>query len=166
MRHINYLKYLVCHKWFVFVAGTKIRGCSWYRLAIHDLSKFLPCEWYPYAYCFYAEDGSKRYIETADFNYAWNHHQHCNKHHWQHWMLKEDSGKIQLLDMPEKYIKEMVADWAGAGKAITGKWEVAEWYLKNATKILISRDTRREVENILSDTFGLSIKTTATIQEL
>jgi len=59
-RNISYLKYIVRHKWFVFVAGTKV-GCSWWRLFVHDASKFLPFEWCAYAKTFYKEDGTKHY---------------------------------------------------------------------------------------------------------
>ena len=51
--------------------------------------------------------------------------------------------------MPEKYAREMVADWAGAGRAITGKWETLEWYKKNQEKILLHPETRSLVESIL-----------------
>lgn len=30
--------------------------------------------------------------------------------------------------MPERFIREMVADWAGAGRAISGQWEVKQWW--------------------------------------
>lgn len=55
------------------------------------------------------------------------------------------------------YAREMIADWMGAGRAITGKWEVAEWYEKNQNKIQLHPETRRFVENII---FGLNFKDT------
>lgn len=53
------------------------------------------------------------------------------------------------LEMPDKYILEMVADWAGAGKAITGKWEVKDWYYKNKYNIILNDKTRIRVENLI-----------------
>jgi len=150
MRHLNYFKYLLRHKWFVFVACTKI-GASWWLGIIHDLSKFRPSEWFPYAHTFYAKDGSKQYHETYDFSIAWNHHQKRNKHHYQYWMITWDRGTTEPLEMPYKYILEMVADWMGAGRAITGKWEVKEWYEKNKDNIKLEIVTRRFVESILSN---------------
>lgn len=154
MRFWKYLQYIVRHKWFVFVAGTKV-GCNWWRLLIHDMSKFLPGEWIPYSRTFYKEDGSKQYQPTIAFDTAWLYHQHRNKHHWQYWRLREDSGNVKLIPMPLTFIKEMVADWAGAGRAITGEWEIAKWYVDNAHKIDIHPSTRHEVERILTDVFGL-----------
>ncbi len=146
-RHVAYLRYIIRHKWFVFVASRKT-GCSIYRAIVHDLSKFLPSEWVPYANTFYTKQGGKQYIPHLDFDKAWLHHQHCNKHHWQHWILQEDDGDIKHLEMPEKYVREMVADWAGAGKAITGKWEVKEWYANN-NKMNIHGNTLKLIEVLL-----------------
>ena len=85
----------------------------------------------------------------AAFDRAWLHHQHANPHHWQHWVLREDSGAVKALPMPEHFVREMVADWMGAGRAITGKWEAAEWYTKNAGKMTLHPDTRARVESLL-----------------
>lgn len=147
-RHWAYFKYIVRHKWFVFVAGLKI-GASIWRLLIHDWSKFLPSEWIPYAHTFYDENGNTRYKKTDEFNMAWLMHQHRNPHHWQHWILREDSGNVIKMSVPNKYIKEMVADWMGAGRAITGKWEVREWYNRNKQKIGVSIGTKLKIEKIL-----------------
>ena len=53
MRHLNYLKYVLRHKWFVLLASIRIGAPLWGAI-IHDLSKFRPSEWIPYARCFYA----------------------------------------------------------------------------------------------------------------
>lgn len=168
-KHINYLKYLVRHKWFVLVAGLRTGAPLW-RLIIHDWSKFLPSEWFPYVDYFYGEKLSDEKVmenwrreqavlgyrmspsnemRKAAFDKAWLHHQHRNPHHWQHWVLREDSGETVALWMPEHFIREMVADWAGAGRAITGKWEVAEWYSKNRHKMALSATTEKQVEWII-----------------
>lgn len=148
-RHWSYLKYIIRHKWFVFTASIKI-GAPFWRAIIHDWSKLLPSEWNPYSHTFYKSDGSSQYVETSDFNYAWNHHQKRNKHHWQYWLLRFDSGDVIPLPMPTKYILEMVADWMGAGRAITGKWEAQEWYHENKANIALHSTTRDLVEHLLS----------------
>ncbi len=149
MRHFNYLKYVLRHKWFVFLASVRIGAPIWAAI-IHDLSKFRPSEWIPYARCFYASDGSKQYKEDYTFGLAWNDHQKRNKHHYQYWVILWDRGEYEPLEMPRKYILEMIADWMGAGRTITGKWEVKEWYEKNKENIKLSIITRRTVESILS----------------
>lgn len=150
-RHWSYLKYVVRHKWFVFIASFRITVIPpLWRMIVHDMSKFRPSEWFPYAETFYAPDGSKQYKPTEDFDIAWLHHQHRNPHHWQYWMLKQDNGKTKVIDMPREYIIEMVADWMGAGKAITGEWEVKEWYGNNKHKIVMSDKTKELVEWIIN----------------
>jgi hypothetical protein len=149
-RHWAYLKYVLRHKLFVLVASRKT-GCSLWRALLHDWSKFLPSEWLPYAHCFYAPDGSKQYQESPEYATAWLLHQRRNPHHWQTWLLRWDRGETIPLEMPEKYAREMVADWMGAGRAITGKWEVAAWYLKNKDKIQLHVNTRLLVQEILID---------------
>ena len=147
-RHLSYLKYILQHKWFVLIAGIKI-GCPIYLLLLHDISKFYPSEWFAYAHAFYKPDGTKRYSETNEFNRAWLFHQHRNPHHWQYWQLKQDEGGSLPLPIPKKYILEMLADWMGAGRAIHGKWEYKEWYIKNKEKIQLEPYTRRDIENVI-----------------
>lgn len=153
MRHLNYLKYLLRHKWFVYVAALRLKDAPTellWRVIVHDLSKFLPSEWLPYARCFYAPDGSKQYKEGPDFTLAWNDHQKRNKHHWQYWLITWDRGTSEPLPMPEIFVWEMVADWMGAGRAITGKWETGEWYEKNKGNMQLHPATRSQVEAVLS----------------
>lgn len=92
---------------------------------------------------------------TLAFDRAWLHHQHANPHHWQHWILREDSGALKLLPMPEHFIREMVADWMGAGRAITGRWEAGEWYDRNRETIALDEITRIKVEGLLTKHAGL-----------
>lgn len=165
-KHWKYLVYLARHKYFVFIGGLATKAPLW-RLIIHDWSKFLPCEWFPYVEYFYGEKARLQNEEWDDFKYwmaaqkyydafdrAWLHHQHHNPHHWQHWVLREDSGKTKVLEIPEHFAREMVADWMGAGRAITGKWEAQSWYLKNAEHILLHDSTKARVEQLLGIAAG------------
>lgn len=134
----------------------KIQPTLLWRYLIHDWSKLTPGEWIPYTKSFYYDyqKGTIQYIETREkFNFAWNHHQKINKHHWQYWLMTPDNGKPVALRMPHKYVVEMVADWASAGRVITSKWEVAEWYKKNCEKIILHQDTRTEVKYLLDKYF-------------
>ena len=152
-KHLQYARYLARHKWFVFVAGLRTKAPFW-RLIIHDWSKFMPCEWFPYTEFFY---GAKPTNETWKqwskdrFDDAWLHHQHFNPHHWQHWVLKNDNGTTRALYMPVKFVREMVADWMGAGRAITGKWEAQAWYEKNKDKMVLHVSTQQLVERLLEN---------------
>lgn len=150
-RHIAYFKYVIRHKWFVFLACRRCRVSLWQSI-IHDWHKFLPSEWGPYAHTFYTPDGSKRYVETPEFAAAWNLHQKRGKHHWQHWFITWDRGESEPLEMPLKYAREMVADWWGAGRGITGRWDALTWYNQNKERIKLHPYTRITVENILEKT--------------
>lgn len=153
MNYIQYLSYVFRHKWFVFLAGLKV-GVPLWQLATHDLSKFSPSEFFPYANFFYRPKDSG----GDAFNMAWLLHQRRNPHHWQHWVLMQDDGPALPLPMPEKYAREMVADWAGAGRAITGKWEVADWYENNKEKIILHPETRQFTEILLGKCFAVGVK--------
>jgi hypothetical protein len=45
--------------------------------------------------------------------------------------------------------QEMLADWMGAGRAITGKWETPSWYQLNREKMILHPDTRLWLDNQL-----------------
>lgn len=174
MKHWKYLKYIIRHKWYVFVACQKYRHISFFQAVLHDLSKFHPREWIPYANYFYGpkftEDDRRRVFnvcgvmlptpeESRDsFNAAWLRHQHKNPHHWQHWILRNDDGSTVCLEMPLKYAFEMIADWEGAGRAIMGdKANTREWYLKNYERIQLHPKTRILVNEKLGVSSSIAI---------
>src|SRR3990167_874121 len=146
--HLAYLRYVLRHKWYVFIA-CRACGVPLWQAIIHDWNKFLPSEWFPYVGTFYAPDGSKRYVEGPRFAEAWNHHQKRAPHHWQYWLLTWDRGDTEPIPMPERYMREMVADWWGAGRAITGRWEAHLWYEKNKDVIRIHKNTRCAMEYVM-----------------
>ena len=154
----KYLKYVIRHKWFVFIECCRFKK---YWLGImHDLSKFRPSEFIPYARYFYGNypeycggSYSKYYQADIDrhFDVAWLNHIHRNKHHWQHWLLQKQDGNLKLIPIPPKYLVEMVADWNGAaGIAINGKKDTIDWYQKNKDNIKLNRINRKFVEGKLA----------------
>jgi len=169
-KYTKYLSYVLRHKWYVTIECFQ-RGL--YRRGImHDMSKFRPSEFIPYARYFngtyqsekdipkflpmsYESILTKEYVEEQ-FDLAWLEHTHRNKHHWQYWVLREDDGCKKILKMEHKYIMEMVCDWVGAGKAqgnISPKndkyLETRNWYNENKDKMVLHKNTRREVEQTL-----------------
>jgi hypothetical protein len=146
MRHARYLRYVLRHKWFVLVAGLRTGAPIW-RLVIHDWTKFTPAEWTPYVNRFFSGSAGKedKSADPDEFHRAWTHHWHRNAHHWEHW-LRADG---EPMEMPEALVREMVADWMGAGRAITGRWEVCEWYAQTKAKQRIHPRTRVLVEWLL-----------------
>ena len=53
--------------------------------------------------------------------------------------------------MPERYIREMIADWRGAGRAY-GNPNTVAWYNQNKDKQIMHADTRKRVEELLNIT--------------
>jgi len=161
-KYYQYLKYVIRHKWFVFLECRKV-GMYW-RGVVHDMSKFLPSEFIPYARFFYGRYPKYEVYEGTTlkppsglfkedvkrhFDKAWLKHIHRNPHHWQYWLLQEVDGPLKIIPMPMKYLKEMLCDWHGAGMAITGKNNTADWYLKNKDKIKLGRIHHKWIERQL-----------------
>ena len=162
----KYGKYVFRHKYYVFTEcykrGIPIRGL------FHDWHKFLPVEWFPYAYYFYHENGTlfngdtywhyKHHMQIEqDFTKAWLSHQKRGKHHWQYWILLKDNTPFHkrldienALPIPDKIIKEMVSDWIGAGRAIHGNDDAMNWYQQNKDKMILHPDSRMKVELLLN----------------
>jgi hypothetical protein len=165
-KYLRYLHYVVKHRWFVFLACVKM-GIIW-RGLVHDLSKLSPKEFFPYARMFYGDNkpirDSTGYYKPYDtgneeFEYAWLNHTRHNKHHWQYWVLpfdKDDKSERhqKIFDIPEIYVKEMVCDWIGAGKAQKSKHNALEWFEANKEKLAFSSGTYGNIEKLLASLFG------------
>lgn len=144
-KHWQYFKYIIKHKYHVYRAGRFLK-LSRFQLLIHDLSKFYPIEWFAYVNYFY---GTKIDETKSAFEYAWNHHQKVNKHHYQYFIRINDSGDILALEMPRKYAFEMLADWYGAGYAITGKNDVVGWWEKTRGNKTLHENTVKLIEEYI-----------------
>lgn len=139
-------------------------GLYWRGLA-HDMSKFLPSEFFSYAdYCFGHSDDIKQpecdngysdnyCVLDAKFNFAWLLHKKRNKHHWQWWVEFDINDGVMALEMGEPYLTEMICDWVGAGKAqgyMSPKedryFEVRKWYAAHRDKMKLNERTRSKVE--------------------
>jgi hypothetical protein len=133
------------HKYFVFRAGMWTKTPIW-QLIIHDFSKLGPREFKGYVDKVKGQD-------TYDFENAWLHHITRNPHHWEHWCL--DNKPIG--DIPEKYVREMVADWFGAARSYNGAWPEDErswkWLNENYHRIKLTDATHRLLEKILDEAF-------------
>ena len=163
-KYFKYLGYVLRHKWFVLLECIRL-GIIW-RGIFHDLSKFLPSEFIPYARYFYGKKGknisrgrdktgyySAGSTGKASFDYAWLLHQKRNPHHWQWWILPKDDGSTKTFPMPVNVIKEMLCDWRGAQRAQRSKWGVSEWYEKNKGKMKLDFLTEASVVVLIKKFF-------------
>jgi len=148
----NYFKYICEHKWNVFIEHLKIlqpiAGIT------HDLSKYLPSEFIPYAKWFFGEYGNRfngghkwEFVEHAQvgnsFDMGWLLHQRRNKHHWNYWVNSE--GKA--IPMPSKYVMQMIADWRGMSRKFGG--DTSGYYIKNKDTMILHQDTIEIIESVL-----------------
>lgn len=116
----------------------------------HDQSKWEKMEYDAYDAYFY---GGKKTKEVNDnFNYAWLHHIHNNPHHWQYWVLINDdpeNGTV-ALDIPYRYMIEMICDWWSFSWSKGNLYEIFYWYSKHKDRMILSKNTREFVEDILN----------------
>lgn len=168
-RHVKHIWTVMTHKWFVFLAGLKTKAPLW-RLITHDLSKLSPAEFCGYADYFHTSQEWKDrevfrntgkyglealipYGELASdrFSLAWLHHQNANPHHWEHWLRRP---KGTPAPMPEWAVREMVADWMGAGRVYGGEWPEEndwKWFCDNVGKMRFHGDTVVVLAKVLSE---------------
>ena len=62
--------------------------------------------------------------------------------------LPEDEGGLKVLPMPDKYRREMLADWRGAGLA-QGTPDTLNWYRINRHKMSLHPETQTWIEQQL-----------------
>ena len=115
----------------------------------HDQSKYEKFEYDAYDAYFYGGNRSFKVVQT--FNYAWLHHIHHNPHHWQYWVLVNDDEKegTVALDMPLRYIFEMIADWWTFSWKSGNLTEIFEWYREHEGRIIFHKNTLKTVKSIL-----------------
>ena len=152
------LKFMARHKWHVFWACVMLDVPLWNAL-IHDWTKFMPAEWFAHVHAFFEMDGTPKTVRRSDGSYnvvrvnseltrAWLNHQ-CNKHHWQAWVAIGAGGDLVPVPIPDEYIREMVADFIGAGKANHSAMGARLWYARNAHTLLLEAETRKKLEHYL-----------------
>lgn len=152
----EYFWQVVRHKWNVALAARRVGGISWWQILIHDWTKLLPREYIPY--CVWFTGGKKN---REQFFVAILQHKNHNPHHWEYWISRERKNgmcgqDLKALPMPERYIREMIADWSGAQRSYspTASWDPSGWYYEKRDTIQLHPETRARVEAILSEVFG------------
>jgi hypothetical protein len=144
--YLEYLWSLIKHKYYVIRAG-RLLNVPFGRLIIHDWQKFTKLEFSNYAVNFFS--GNKPDDFEEKFAYSWLHHENTAPHHWGYWIPRSGKYINTPLDMPMKYVREMVADWMGASKAYTNSWDIASWVNKNVPKFNISDETSNRISSLM-----------------
>lgn len=55
-----------------------------------------------------------------------------------------------VMEMPQHYALEMIADWMGASKTYTGSWDMSDWLAENMNKIRVHSKTAKYLREVLS----------------
>lgn len=152
------------HCWKHFVTITKhrhmvIRHCAkagilWQGLR-HDLSKYSPTEFFSGAR-FYLGDRSPTEAERREYGYskAWMHHKGRNKHHFEYWTdYNYKTRRVEAVEMPLRYVKEMFCDRVAAGKIYQGDKYTndnpIEYFLRGSAKSAMHPKTAELLESWL-----------------
>ncbi|MCC8016109.1 MAG: DUF5662 family protein [Clostridiales bacterium] len=132
-----------------FKAGIPLQGLT------HDLSKYSPAEFIPGAK-YYLGNRSPNEGERAARGYSlvWLHHKGRNRHHYEYWMdYSTETKKMEPIEMPLKYVKEMFCDRVAASKIYQGKnytdAHPLEYFENAKSRIIIHPKTEALLEKLL-----------------
>ena len=130
-------------------------GLYWQGLT-HDLSKYSPTEFRVGAK-YYQGTKSPNSAERHDKGYseAWIHHKGRNKHHFEYWTdLSPVTRNYDAVEMPRKYLAEMIMDRIAACKIYQGPAytdaSALNYLLNSREKDLMHPNTRRQLEFLLT----------------
>lgn len=126
---------------------------------MHDLSKYSPTEFFVGAK-YYQGYRSPNTAERLDRGYstAWLHHKGRNKHHLEYWIdysLQKDGYPLTGMEMPVKYVAEMLCDRIAACRVYQGDayTDASAWqYYENGLRVntmIMHPKTRELLENML-----------------
>lgn len=144
----KYFYTLALHKWFVFLecskTGIPISGI------VHDLSKYLPSEFFPYARYWGNRAEDRTALDIINYEKALILHKarKINRHHWE-WWVDKDRSDPKGLAMDKRSRTEMLCDWRGASRAYNGADYTLNYYLTNRDRIVLHPDTRLWLEQEL-----------------
>lgn len=128
---MRFTLFLLKHKWYVFLAGLFYTKANIFDLIVHDWNKFLPSQ-----FKYYNKKHINKNTTEDEIIQAWLFHQNFNKHHWEFWIARTTHGNQDLkrqnilIEIPERYVREMIADWFGAHRSCGGfkEWpDILNW---------------------------------------
>lgn len=127
---------------------------------MHDLSKYMPSEFL--MGCRYYADGkaSPNNNERLDRGYsaAWLHHKGRNRHHFEYWLdyairPGKDKYPLQAVQMPRKYVAEMLMDRICASKNYNKEsytqHDPLAYFERGRGHYLLNPQTSRELHGML-----------------
>ncbi len=154
MKAWQHFKTITHHRWLVRQGCFRV-GLYWQGLT-HDLSKYCPTEFRAGAR-FFQGNRSPNAAEREEKGYseAWMHHKGRNRHHYEYWTdMSPVTRRYEPVQMPGKYLAEMVMDRIAACKTYQGRnYTDASAYLYFANsreRVLMHPETQRQLEYLLT----------------
>ena len=133
-----------------FRVGLYLQGLT------HDLSKYSPTEFLRGAH-YYQGTRSPNAAEREEKGYseAWMHHKGRNRHHYEYWTdMSPKTHRYEPVDMPRRYLVEMVMDRRAACMTYQGKnyrpGAELEYLEKSRERLLMHPETLRRLEYLLT----------------
>lgn len=120
----------------------------------HDLSKYSRQEFLSGVKYFQGDRSPQaKEREVLGYSAAWLHHKGRNKHHFEYWTDFAD-GKRVYVEMPAKYLAEMICDRIAACKIyLKDKYTEGaplDYFLKKTDKEAMNANTREKLEYFLT----------------
>ncbi len=154
MKPWQHFKTITKHRFLVMCGCFRV-GLIWQGLT-HDLSKYSPTEfWVGARYYQGTRSPNTAEREVKGYSEAWMHHKGRNKHHYEYWTdMSKQTRNYESVEMPRKYLVEMVMDRRAAcmtyqGKAYTDG-SALKYFMGSRERELMHPNTRMQLEYILT----------------
>ena len=154
MKPWQHFKTITKHRFLVMCGCFRV-GLIWQGLT-HDLSKYSPTEfWVGARYYQGTRSPNTAEREAKGYSEAWMHHKGRNKHHFEYWTdMSKQTRNYESVEMPRKYLVEMVMDRRAAcmtyqGKAYTDG-SALKYFMGSRERELMHPNTRMQLEYILT----------------
>ena len=142
------------HRWLVRQGCFRV-GLYWQGMT-HDLSKYSPTEFWTGAR-YWQGNRSPNAAEREEKGYseAWMHHKGRNRHHYEYWTdMSKVTRRYEAVEMPRKYLVEMVMDRRAACMTYQGKAyedsSALEYFMRSRERELMHPQTKEELGYILT----------------
>ena len=154
MKAWQHFKTITKHRWLVMCGCFRV-GLIWQGLT-HDLSKYSLTEFragMKYFQGTRSPNAAER--EEKGYSEAWMHHKGRNRHHYEYWTdMNRQTRRYESVEMPRKYLVEMVMDRRAACRVYEGKNykddSALNYFLRSLERELMNPETRRQLAHILT----------------
>jgi len=148
------------HDWVKKFDESLANHIKYYREAVKIIGGILKSIWSVHYESKYSKFEYPAYVrrfgggikDDNEFGTAWLHHLHFNPNHPEFYIIPADEGEGDtILEMPEVFVREMIADWMGSQKVYTGSFDMNDWLKKNFCKKKLHQKSRSYAISVLKE---------------